>query len=139
MDPAFWKPHAPSSAPKKPAGPQTDLFAPPPAPAMSKKTTTPVAVATPSRAAKEQGEPKWMTMRARIRDAIKAAGVTGITRKELADQLLFLRDTVNGRVREILDDAEKFDPDNPEYRVSGTRGGEGIIRHRQHVPDLSRP
>lgn len=76
-----------------------------------------------SLAAQAAIQPTVQSKRQRVAGVILASGPQGITRLEVVRKTGFLRDTVNGRVRELLDD--------PAMQIveCGARDGEGILLH----------
>jgi DNA-directed RNA polymerase specialized sigma24 family protein len=65
-------------------------------------------------------------LRLTIANVIDAAGARGVTRKEIAETAAISKDTVNARVRELLDEQP------PRYCVCGERGAEGVIINLRH-------
>lgn len=112
MDPILFDRRRKASAPMDPAS-IGGLFAPAPVP-------VPTEAATPRAKARREAEAKAPSKKARIRAAIMGASRPGITRLELARVTGFLRDTINARVREILDEQNGI----VEH---GTRGDESVL------------
>ncbi len=86
-------------------GPQADLFGgsvdsgKQQAPSSGRRNTSPQSLA-----AREAVQPTVRSTRQRVAGVILAAGAQRITRLEVVRKTGFLRGTVNGRVRECLDD-----------------------------------
>ena len=89
------------------------------APVVDPERPTPIR-ATTSLAAHRTAGGKAQTKKAAILTMIRVAGISGATRKELAESCSYLRDTVNARCRELLDA-------NLVHETGAERHGEHLI------------
>lgn len=81
-----------------------------------------------SQAAHAEAKRTAPTKKASIRAAIGGARYYGITRLELVGVTGFLRDTINARVRELLDDGQSG------IIERGERSGEGVLYSYTYAP-----
>lgn len=125
MDPAFHRGIAGDFRPTETSGDQGDMFA---APVDASKHEKKRRLLSPqSVAAYEAAQPTALSKKQRIHGVILAAGARGTTRLGIVRTTGYLRDTVNARVRELLDDP------TTGLVECGVIDGEGRLLHESHL------